>query len=52
MMRRYIVVIEPQAGNMDVSIAHAMAELRAFRKLHPAPLPLPPKPTRKQKNKR
>lgn len=51
MKKRYVLIIEPQGGNTDVSIAHAVAELAAFRKLHPPPPPLPPKPKR-QKGKR
>lgn len=49
-MRRYFVLIEPQGGNTDVSIAHAMQQLRDFRKLHPAPQP-PDKPAPRQKRK-
>lgn len=49
MKHRYTVIIEPQGGNTDVSIAHAMAELAAFTKLHPPPA-LPPKPKRGKRN--
>lgn len=50
--KAYHVVIDPQSGNTDVSIANAMRELSEFRKLHPPPPPLPPKPTQRQKGKR
>lgn len=47
MKHRYTVIIEPQGGNTDVSISHAMAELAAFTKLHPPPPP-PPRKTKKR----
>jgi len=37
MKRHYYCEIVPVIGNTDVSIAHAVAELAAFRKLHPTP---------------
>jgi hypothetical protein len=51
MKKRYYCEIVPVIGNTDVSIAHAVAELAAFRKLHPPPPPLPPRQKRGKKNK-
>lgn len=48
---KYHLVIDTQGGNTDTSIAAAMQQLADFRKLHPAPPALPPKPKR-QKGKR
>lgn len=43
-------VYKPQ-GQLS-SIAEALEQLREFRKLHPAPAALPPKPKTRQKGKR